>query len=123
MCERCDKAREDMWAEIRDLLNYNRRIKGPLSEQVEESIASAIEAGMSEENSIHASELLRAEMIAVRCAFIARAIPDQQFHRLPPSIVLGLWAGTTMEAEQTIVLDKLLGNLSNLFARENDEEA
>lgn len=111
MCERCENLSEEMWAEIRDLLNYNRKIKGPMSERLEEHLESARDHGASDEDIAHLKDVLRCELIALRCACIARMIPDQEFHQLPPSIIMGIWAGTTMNAERASVLGSLMNSL------------
>lgn len=107
MCDNCDKIREEMWAEIRDLLNYNRRTKGPLAEELAESLADireqAEEAGreIDDDDLAVYTEALRAELIAMRCAFIARTCNNTEWHGKPPSFVLGAWAGQSMQMEQS----------------------
>lgn len=121
MCENCDKQREEIWAEIRDLLNYNRKMKGPLSEMLASKIDEVIEAGADEDDMRVEVEALRAELIATRCAFIARATPGSEFHGMPPSIVLGAWAGNAMQAEKAAALGAVMGNLFRELFRKDEE--
>ena len=104
MCDKCIERREEMWTEIRDLLNYNRRTQGPLSSMLKEGmdeVAERHEGGVSDEEIREAVDAMRANLIAIRCAFIARSCPHTDWHGMPPSMVLGAWAGEAMRLEQT----------------------
>jgi len=114
MCEKCKERREEMWTEIRDLMNYNRRARGPLAEMLHDGISSFCEEhpNYSEDEIRAASDGLRAQFIAIRCAFIARSCPETEFHGAPPSIILGSWAGEAMRMEQSSgIVHELLGRL------------
>lgn len=119
MCENCIVIREQMWAEIRDLLNYHRPVKGPMSQSMYDHLEQAKENGLSEDEAAMLVDEMRAELIAVRCAFIARTLPDSQFQGMPPSIVLGAWAGTCMQGES---IASILGTLMRLGGDEHEEE-
>jgi len=101
MCDKCEQRRDEMWTEIRDLMNYNRRARGPLAEMLHEGIESFCEEhpNYTEEQIAAAADGLRAQFIAIRCAFIARSCPETDFHGAPPSIILGAWAGEAMRYE------------------------
>jgi len=106
MCDNCEKIRDEMWTEIRDLLNYNRKLKGPLAEELAQHLEliqeQAEEAGREIDDDEMAvfTEALRAELIAMRCAFIARTCDGTEWKGHPPSFVLGAWAGQSMQMEQ-----------------------
>lgn len=101
MCERCVKNREEAWAEIRDLLNFNRKVKGPLSESVEDRVNElrASSDAPPEDVLTRIVESIRAQMIADRCVIIARCSEDTRFHMEPPSVIMGSWAGDLMKME------------------------
>jgi hypothetical protein len=123
MCGQCEVMRKQMWNEVRDLLNFNRPIKGPLSEDLEMQFEKAVEREvMTEEEAALAIEALRAELIALRCAFIVRAIPGGEFHNVPPSLIMGSWAGQTMQSERLARMEKLFGNLFGSMREEQSDE-
>jgi len=102
MCDKCQERRDEMWTEIRDILNFNRRARGPMSEMLAEGIESFCNEhpDYTEEQVRTATDGIRAQLIALRCAFIARSCPETEWHGAPPSIVLGAWAGEAMQHEQ-----------------------
>lgn len=101
MCERCVKNREEAWAEIRDLLNFNRKVKGPLSESVEARVNELRASGDAPPEDVltRMVESIRAQMIADRCVAVARCCEDTQFHMEPASVIMGVWAGDLMKME------------------------
>lgn len=101
MCEGCEQLKEECWAEIRDLMNYNRKVKGPMSEAMEARVEGIRNSDdpPSEETIKQIVESVRAEMIAERCAFIARSCPDTEFHGAPLHVIMGAWAGSMMKME------------------------
>lgn len=84
MCENCTKQRSQAFTEIRDLLNYKRPVKGPLSERIE-AIASEIENSVTEDELAARIDACRAEMILARCVGILRSCPGTQFHGWSPA--------------------------------------
>lgn len=127
MCEQCDKVREDSFAEIRDLLNFNRALKGPASEELAARIEEARTMGMElpEEGTLEFSRFMdsvRAEMIAVRCAIIAKSAPDTFSHEAPCSMILGSWAGKIFQIESAAMLaESGLGSILGMLLGNNDE--
>lgn len=102
MCQRCQVAKEEIWAEIRDLMDY---ASGPLSNVLREQIAERTEdldpiAEMFGVNPKwdEMTEMLRCIMIAQRLAFVA-SYSDSHMHGQPPSLILGSWAGDLMTRE------------------------
>lgn len=101
MCENCEKIKETAWAEIRDLLNFNRKVKGPLSENFAARVDAMRNSPDAPPENVLSSlvESLRAEMIADRCVLIARSCVDTDFHMMPGHMIMGAWAGEMMKEE------------------------
>jgi hypothetical protein len=105
------KQRRENWQEVRDLLNFNRPTKGPLSTTLQEWLDEN-PSGMDEDEIENYVDAIRAEMIAIRCACIARACPDTPFYMRNISDTLGVWAGSAMKKEMEIALrDSPLGRI------------
>lgn len=130
MCERCEKVREDCWAEIRDILNFNRKVNGPVSEAIKARLEEAKNDPNVEfpDDPLELSatvDAVRVALIAQRCAFVARACPETRFHGAPPSYIMGEWAREMMHEEISIMLDNsggILGIfLSNIFGPQGDD--
>jgi hypothetical protein len=128
MCEACVKIREDMWAEIRDILNYNRTVNGPLSAAMKESIERAKADGVyPDEHGEEQIESVRAQMIAERCVFLARACVGATFHDAPPHMIMGAWAGEMMREEIRMAatsgnLFRYMDAIFGLNAEDDDSE-
>lgn len=135
MCENCSIVREQLWAEVRDLMNYKRKVKGPLSLKVEEALvaatAKAEENGWEIPDGEMSLEAIRAEMIAARCAGIALACPDTTYHGMPASEILARWAGCAMQAEMEAamaaspfgaMLTALFGAIAEQDENEDDDD-
>jgi hypothetical protein len=128
MCEGCDSRRETAWAEIRDLLNYNRKVRGPLSEMVAEKLQETVAhdsdfAEMSAHEMSVIVDAIRASMIQERCVIIAQSSPATHFHGIPAHIIAYEWAGQILrkEMEQAAEANPLLALLA-LFAQEAQQE-
>lgn len=120
MCDNCTAIRRENWQEVRDLLNYKRPNKGPLSQNLSEWIE---EYKAENDELISDAEIdgIRAEMIAVRCAVIASCSPGTRHHKNAISIILGEWAGSALQTEfETRIKQSPLGRM--LFGIEDDDE-
>jgi predicted ATPase with chaperone activity len=104
MCENCTKIRDRCWNEIRDLMNYNRKVNGPLSERIK---AKVEELRTNDEDFMELSDeevearvtSMRCEMIAQRTVFIATNLPGGIFHQMSPSNCMGIMAGNLLQKE------------------------
>jgi hypothetical protein len=126
MCERCDKVREEAEAEIRDLMNYHRKVNGPLSTMMKERIAAAEADGILPEDDEAKNfmvESIRMEMIAERAAIFTRACPGTFFHGAPASIIMGSWAGRMQEEEAQVIVGAIsVGGLLAFLRGEIDDD-
>lgn len=129
MCERCEKTRENAWAEIRDLLNYNRKVNGPLSEALKNcaaEIAPQMETTLGEDAGTF-MEAIRAYMIAQRCAMVARSCPGYQFHEAPASYIMNEWAMEMGVTEIGSLFDAMMNGgtpgISLLYPRPPENES
>lgn len=77
-----EKVRDELWTEIRQLVLD----EGPIVKRLDEALAS--HPGFPAEE----REAFVASYIAERCAEIA-ALADGPFNGMPPTLVLGSWAG------------------------------
>lgn len=124
MCEQCKALHELAWTEMRDLMNYHRKNKGPLSLKYEknfnEAFEEAAEQGMDVDDENRRRmfiDAIIAEQIAWRCAFVARSSVDTPTHNVPGSVILGTWAGELMQLEMRAssgtqilnLLEKMIG--------------
>lgn len=96
--------RDRAWSDIRDLLNFHRKSAGPLSQSIKDRLDEICEedeelAAMSDDEMRQRTDLLRAELIAARCAAIACLVEDGPVHGQPLSMILGAWAGNAHQAE------------------------
>jgi hypothetical protein len=120
MCEKCVKQREELWAEIRDLLNFNRKTKGLLSEELFAELDEVRQRMISDGTEVPdesfnvATECVRAELIAHRCAAITHLLPSGPLSAEPIHVILGSWAhqAMMMESMGPVSLLKLLRRLS-----------
>lgn len=103
MCDDCEQTRRENWQEVRDLLNFNRPTKGPLSTTLQQWLDEN-PSGLDDDELESNVDAIRAEMIAIRCACIARSCPETPFHGKNISDILGIWAGTAMKKELEIAL-------------------
>jgi len=133
MCEECQQKSEQIWAEIRDLMNYKRKVNGPLSEMIKQRVEEARvvfeEENLDDEMLVAITDLVRVEMIAQRCAFIARYTMGPH-HGEMPSQILGGWAGSALQIEQqafqqalqSIQVIPFNGLIDMLFGQEEEVE-
>ena len=119
MCERCHVAKDEVWAEIRDLMDY---ADGPLSTALKQRVVDARETysdtalgqfanfirgdEAEEEDWAGATESVRCLMIAQRLAFVA-TFGDSHWHGEAPSLVLGNWANDLMQRERLAVIREI----------------
>ena len=130
MCEGCNKVREDAWAAIRDLLNYNRAVNGPISAEMKKNVEKASadpDNSLSEDEIAMLVESVRAQKIAEFAVAIARACQDTEFHMVPAHVIMGSWAGELMRDEMMHrlmegggIIGLLLGN--PFMGREPNED-
>ena len=130
MCAECEKTIETCWAEIRDLMNYDRKVaKGPLAErlsglmdhlsdQYRDEHGEASEQGFKD-----AAVAIRCELMAVRLAVIISRLPSGPFTGAPISIIIGSWAGEAFEVERRSPPSKRLRNLLYVPTAEDDPDA
>jgi hypothetical protein len=124
VCENCEKFKENAWAEVRDLMNYNRKVKGPLSEILAERMIAIRDENpeIDDEQAIASMESVRCEMIATRVAMIA-SMCHAMFNGMPPSMILGAWAGESMRAETQGLIGLLMsGGLSEIFGPKPEDD-
>lgn len=112
MCQQCHLAKEEIWAEVRDLVEYG---EGPLStalkariDERREMIADHPLAALldfvneispaMDDSWTAAIETIRCIMIAQRLAFVA-SFGDSHLHGEAPSIILGTWGGDLLHRE------------------------
>lgn len=102
MCIKCQTAKDQVWAEVQDLVNYSGPLTDELQTQLDaaldsEDLCESVEASMRPHNvSVEdyirsAQESMRCEMIAQRLAFVVTFGNTNQ-HGDPPSIICQRWA-------------------------------
>jgi hypothetical protein len=108
MCEDCDRLTELCWAEIRDLLNYNRKHKGPTAERLEGVVQQSCQDFQEEygcepdAKAVEAALIAtRAEYIVIRLATIVKMMKSGPLSGAPISVIIGSWAGEAMQTEMT----------------------
>lgn len=121
MCESCNVRREQFFAEIRDLMNYSRKVKGPLSQKLSDKLDSARAEGLFSEGASEdvVLDAIRASMIATRCAGIAQSSPETVHHGEPLFLILGQWAGEAMSAE---IMNSPFGRFMQLLGDDDPDE-
>lgn len=107
-----DVCKEQIWAEIRDLLEFKN---GPVSVDIRERMRDlrhtqpkAFRAISKQYGITSAMEFVRSEMIARRTAMIA-ALCNTPFRGNPPSVFLYGWADNQREVEVSLALEDLFG--------------
>jgi len=110
--EQYDAYRTMLWGEILQLVQK----EGPLVDEMDKVLIGRDESTIPEGT----RESLVAHMVAHRCAMIAAADERSEFFNDPTSIVLGKWAGWSLdqEARQTILTEEILGLLARLRSAE-----
>lgn len=96
MCENCTRNREDLLVKIRELANF----EGELYEEISKVISLDDFENDDEREQKIQSEIMQA--LAVRCALYVGNCPTADEHGAPPSLILGIWAGSCMQMEAQI---------------------
>jgi hypothetical protein len=106
MCENCDEHVKIIENAITEFMNN----EGEFSERLDEKMRHSIEKeGMDEEQAQRVRSGVRARVIAQMCAELASATQNSPYHHVPPSVVLGMWAGEILqeEMEQSLAVEML----------------
>jgi hypothetical protein len=110
MCQQCEAIKEELWAEVHDLVNYNAEERGPLSKALDRRVHEIIQepqfqimaylSGMEISKTVADAsiEAMRCMMIAQRLAFITM-LGDSARGGTAPSMIIGEWAGELLSRE------------------------
>jgi hypothetical protein len=126
MCEICKAGKKQALAEMRDIMNFWRPTRGPVSQEIannwnEGKANGECEGEMDDEINRQIIDAVRMEMIAQRAALAAKCCEDTPYHEEHVSVILGMWAGTVMKLEyRAMVEDNPLSILRLLFNNENE---
>lgn len=113
MCERCEAVKEELWAEVRDLLEFHSEERGPLSKalarRVDEIMSEAQFHVMAFLSNMDATDEAKNEAVeAMRCMMISQRLAvitmfgNSARGGTAPSIVMGEWAGDLMGREMAV---------------------
>lgn len=115
MCEKCTKKRRKLWNEIRDVLNFKRPNKGPISAQIAENIEK-YNAEAEEDAPEAAIDAVRADLILEKCVEIMTRSPGTPYHQATAAEILLVKAQEArMREAQEARMREVGGMLSSLF--------